>query len=114
VVMPRHKPTDLTRKTVRALSAYGVPHEKIALTLGIVHDTLVKYYKKELDTASSEACAKVAESLFRKATGDGPQSVAAAIFWLKTRARWRETSTIEEAAPGIEFVIVKPQRERDA
>jgi hypothetical protein len=30
----------------------------------------------------AKANTKVAESLFRKATGDGPQSVAAAIFWL--------------------------------
>ena len=47
----------------------------------------------ELDTGQIKATAKVAESLFRKATTDGhPQSVTAAIFWLKTRGGWRETA----------------------
>ena len=36
--------------------------------------------------------ARRAESLFRKATTEGPQSVTAAIFWLKTKGGWRETS----------------------
>lgn len=31
--------------------------------------------------------AKVADDLYREATGDGREAVTAAIFWLKTRAR---------------------------
>jgi hypothetical protein len=31
--------------------------------------------------------------VYRKATGEGRESVTAAIFWLKTRARWKETSS---------------------
>jgi hypothetical protein len=43
---------------------------------------------KELESGAIKANARVAESLFRKATsGDGRESVTAAIFWLKTRAR---------------------------
>jgi hypothetical protein len=53
-------------------------------------------YRPELDRAETEANAKVAESLFRKATGEGSQAVTAAIFWLKTRARWKEP-TLEAA-----------------
>jgi hypothetical protein len=34
-----------------------------------------KHYRDELDTGQVKASAKVAESLFRKAVGDGPQSV---------------------------------------
>jgi len=52
---------------------------------------LRKHYREELDTGHIKATAKVAESLFRKATTDGAQSVTAAIFWLKTRGGWRET-----------------------
>ena len=37
--------------------------------------TLRKHYRDELDTGQVKASAKVAESLFRKAVGDGPQSV---------------------------------------
>jgi hypothetical protein len=35
------------------------------------------------------------ENLFRRATGEGRESETAAIFWLKTRARWREVNTHE-------------------
>ncbi len=42
-----------------------------------------------------KANAKVAENLYRKATGEGRESVTAAIFWLKTRAGWKETSVHE-------------------
>jgi len=40
----------------------------------------------------------VAENLYRKATGEGREAVIAAIFWLKTRAGWKETSVQELAA----------------
>ena len=42
-----------------------------------------------------KANAKVAENLFRKATGEGREAVTAAIFWLKARAGWKETSVKE-------------------
>jgi hypothetical protein len=41
----------------------------------------------------------VAENLYRKATGDGREAVTAAIFWLKTRAHWKETSVHEVSGP---------------
>ena len=41
---------------------------------------------------------KGAESLFRKATGGGSQSVIAAIFWLKTRGGWREAAQSHKVA----------------
>ena len=40
----------------------------------------------------------MAESLFRRATGEGREGVVAAIFWLKTRAQWREVSLHEVSA----------------
>ena len=69
------------------MAAYGIPQDEIARVVGITKPTLEKHYRPELDRAETEANAKVAESLFRKATGDGAQAVTAAIFWLKTRAR---------------------------
>ena len=90
-----HKPDALHRRQVEAMAGYGVPEVDIARVLGIDPKTLRKYYRDELDTGHVKANAKVAESLFRKATGDGPQSVTAAIFWLKTRARWKETMVSE-------------------
>jgi hypothetical protein len=38
-------------------------------------------------------------NLFRKARGEGRESVVAAIFWLKARARWKETSAHELSRP---------------
>jgi hypothetical protein len=32
---------------------------------------------------------------YRKATGDGREAVTAAIFWLKTRAGWKDTTAHE-------------------
>ena len=41
----------------------------------------------------------MAENLFRKATGEGREAVVAAIFWLKTRAGWKETNVHEVGGP---------------
>ena len=72
------------------MAACGVPEVDIARVVDIDPKTLRKHYRDELDTGHIKATAKVAESLFRKATSDGAQSVTAAIFWLKTRGGWRE------------------------
>ena len=92
---PSHEPTPALRRQVEAMAAYGVPEIDIARVLHIDPKTLRKHYRDELDSGHVKANAKVAENLFRKATGDGPQSVTAAIFWLKTRARWKETTVNE-------------------
>jgi hypothetical protein len=86
-----HKPDAFNRRQVEAMAGYGVPEMAIARVVGIDANTLRKHYREELDTGQIKATAKVAKSLFRKATGDGSQSVTAAIFWLKTRGGCRET-----------------------
>jgi transposase len=88
---PPYKPTDETRKQVEALVGYGITEEQICQMIGISRPTLIKYYREEIDTGTAKANAKVAQSLYKKATGDGANSVTAAIFWLKTRAGWKET-----------------------
>jgi hypothetical protein len=92
---PSHQPDPLLRRQVEALAGYGVPEADISGMLAIDPKTLRKHYRDELDHGHVKANAKVAENLFRKATGDGRESVTAAIFWLKARARWRETSIHE-------------------
>lgn len=98
-----HKPTEKDRKQVYTLAGMGVRHEDIARVMGISKPTLLKYYRDEVERGDIEANAKVAEALYKKATGNGQGSVTAAIFWLKTRARWREVSVHEhtgaEGAP---------------
>ena len=96
-----HAPDPANRRQAEAMAAYGVPESDIACVIGIDPKTLRKHYRQELDQGHTKANAKVAESLFRKALGDGPQSVTAAIFWLKTRARWKEVSVHEHGGvPG--------------
>ncbi len=82
------QPTDEQRRTVRAMSGFGVPHGDIGTLLDIDPKTLRKHFRHELDRGSIEATAKVGQSLFRMATEGN--NVAAAIFWMKARAGWRE------------------------
>ena len=59
----------------------------------------------------------MAENLFRKATGEGREAVIAAIFWMKTRASWKETSVHERGGAAnlmplrIKRVIVDPEQD---
>lgn len=87
------EPTDEQRRTVRAMSGFGVPQPDIATHIGIDPKTLRKHFREDLDRGSIEATAKVAQSLFRMATEGN--NVAAAIFWMKARAGWREKQQIE-------------------
>jgi hypothetical protein len=89
----------MSRRNVEALAGYGVPEADIAGVIGIDPKTLRKHYREELRYGHVKANAKVAENLFRKATGDGRESVIAAIFWMKTRAQWKETQVTEMAGP---------------
>ena len=74
---------------------FGVPHLDIATFLGIDAKTLRKHFREELDRGTTEANAKVAQSLFTMATQG--KNVAAAIFWMKARAGWREKIGIKPA-----------------
>ena len=86
-----HRPDAGQRRQVEALAGYGVPEADIACVIEIDPKTLRKHYRHELDKAHIKASARVAENLYRKATGEGREAVTAAIFWLKTRAGWKET-----------------------
>jgi hypothetical protein len=87
-----HEPTEVTRKTVKAMTGYGIPQDDIALVLGINSRTMRKYYKAEIKVAAPEANAQVVQSLFKTAVGG---NVTAQIWWTKTRMGWREKPTDE-------------------
>ena len=103
---PRHQPDDAQRRQVETLAGYGIPEAKIASLIGIDAKTLRKHYRNELDYGHTKANARVAENLYRKATGEGREAVTAAIFWLKTRARWTETSVHEHTGDPDRPIIV--------
>lgn len=91
----KHEPTEETRKKVQLLSGMGIPQEQIAKLLEISVPTLLKHYRDDIDLGVLDANTKVAQSLFRMATGKKPVP-AAAIFWAKTRMKWRETEEAKE------------------
>jgi len=115
---PAYQPDEVSRRQVEAMAGYGVPETEIAGLLGIDPKTLRKYYRAELDHGHTKANVKVAENLYRKATGEGREAVTAAIFWLKARAGWREVTAHEIDSRSqvridqIEYVIVEPDGTR--
>ena len=94
---PPHIPTDQNRALIKALTGYGIPVDEIGRYVGLHPATIRKHYAEERATGTAHANAKVAESLFQAATSKELTSmrVTACIFWLKTRARWREVSRHE-------------------
>jgi hypothetical protein len=68
---------------------------QIARVLGVDLAALRSRFAAVLDTGGTKANSRVAENLYRKATGDGREAVTAAIFWLKTRAGWKDTTAHE-------------------
>lgn len=98
---PKFEPTQEERDNVAALVAFGIEQEIIRQMVRrprpngemkpISVPTLRKAFTHELGTGLALANSKVADSLYKKATsGKHPQAVTAAIFWLKTRAGWRD------------------------
>ena len=87
-----HEPTDVTRQTVQLHATVGTRQEVIADLLGIDPKTLRLYYREELDFATAKANAQIGGALFKKAkNGD----TAAQIFWMKTRAGWKEKMDVD-------------------
>ena len=101
---PPHKPTDDMRKTVEAMAGYGIPQTDIGLVVGISKPTLEKHYRVELDTGAIKANSKIAESLYKQATGG---NVTAAIWWTKARMGWSETMKHTGGDGGPITVILK-------
>lgn len=92
---PPHEPTPASRQLVQLHATIGTTQETIASILGIDPKTLRLYYREELDHASAQANATIGGALFNKAkSGD----TTAMIFWMKTRAGWREKHDINHTS----------------
>ena len=104
------------REKVRHLAGAGVRQDDIARIIGCAAKTLRKRCRDDLDRGVAEANAIVSGSLFAAAKGG---NVTAQIFWLKTRAQWREGAVRDDAAPagdaeaGSPVVLVLPDNSRD-
>ena len=115
--MPGRKPFTPTaeqRRTVLAMAGFGVPHDDISPVVGCSPPTLRKWFRHELDIATIEANARVAQTLYQQATKPG--NIAATIFWLKARAGWREKHDVQVSGPGggcMTVVFKSPNRASD-
>ena len=107
-----HLPTDESKRMVESTSGLGLPHEQIAILVGIDDKTLRKHYRTELDMGKAKANGQIAKTLFSKATGG---DTTALIWWTKTQLKWAETQKHEvsgqDGAPllsSIQVSFVKP------
>ena len=92
---PLHEPTPELRHIVQLHATIGTRQDDIANILGIDPKTLRLHYREELDLAAAKANAAIGGALFNKAKGG---DTAAMIFWMKTRAGWREKQEIDHTS----------------
>lgn len=64
---PPHKPTAAMRRRVSIAAGAGMPHDDIALAIGISTPTLCKWYASELSTEAHKRRMENFESLFSAA-----------------------------------------------
>ncbi len=106
---------EAVRERVRHLAGVGVRQDDIARIIGCSPKTLRKRLRDELDRGVAEANATIAGYLFAAAKAG---NIAAIIFWLKTRAHWRERNATDDPVPGADGpsnceVLLLPHNGRD-
>jgi hypothetical protein len=84
------------REKVAYLAGLGVPQDDIAKIVGCSPKTLRKRFRDELDRGVADAHAIIAGCLFAAAKAG---TIPAMIFWMKTRARWREQPPADGSLP---------------
>src|SRR5438309_10686013 len=92
---------ETVRDKVRHLAGVGVSQDDIAKIIGCAPKTLRKRCRDDLDRGVAEANAMVSGYLFAAAKAG---NVTAQIFWLKTRAHWREKTALEDPIAGGDSV----------
>jgi hypothetical protein len=115
--MSAFEPTDAHRKLVVAAARIGLPADTICQMIenpgtgkALSPKTLRLHFRAELDLAVERANATVAARLYSLALNG---NVAACIFWMKTRAGWRE-KVDHELSGDITIEVVRFGQERKA
>ena len=104
------------REQVRHLTGIGLRQEHIAKIIDCAPKTLRKRFRDDLNRGAAAAIATVANNLYAAAKGG---NVTAQIFYLKTRARWREGAAPADPVPDNDAesnsraVVVLPDSQRD-
>ena len=97
---PRAPIDDKIRQQVSICAGFGLSWEQIAGIVGINERTLRRRCQAEYNKGTSHVIVNVAKTLYQTATDRKDKGhVAAAIFFLKTRGRWRETDTRDDDKP---------------
>lgn len=84
--------TDKDRAQVERMAGLGLTQPQIANICGFSEDTLQRHFSAELANGVGKLNSAVAANLYSIATSRDNGAVAAAIFWMKTRGRWKETN----------------------
>lgn len=86
---------------IKTFAGMGVKLSDMALMIGISVDTIREYYQNDFETGSARANFNVAQSLYKKALGNGAGAVEAAKFWLRNRGGWRDVGVFDnDGTPG--------------
>jgi len=91
---------DKIRAQVKTCAGFGLSWEQISDVVGISARSLQRHCKREFQIGTSTVVVNVATGLYQTAI-DRKHSghVAAAIFFLKTRGRWRENHDRDDDKP---------------
>jgi len=87
------------KRLIRGLLSHGETPARVAEMVGVSEPTLRKYCADDIESAFSHTYNRIAMNLAQRAMSDSKDAVPAAIFWLKTRARWRETGDEQKTQP---------------
>lgn len=118
---PRHVPTEDTNNLVRGLAMAGTSHESMCAILieltgqAVSATTLRKHYDLHLKYGSMRANARVAAALYNAAiqVDKDPKFIQAAIFWAKTRMKWREHERQDDILSDALRALEKADLSRD-
>ena len=90
---PGFRPSTQQSREVAVMTALGLTPKEIGMVLNIEEKVLQYYYFKELNTSHKLANLMVARKALEMAmSGRFPDMTK---FWLKSQAKWKETSAVE-------------------
>jgi hypothetical protein len=107
-------PSDEQRREVMLLTGFRLKPDVIGLLirhpmtgLPLGGEAVRRLFPHELLAGKAMVDAKVAESLYKKAIGNGNQAVTAAIFWMKANAGWAEKGegAVDDRLPAGVLVV---------
>lgn len=81
---------------IRTMAACGLKPEQMALVFNIPTQELERVYFREIETGALEANVQVGATILSIASNPmHPQVMAAATFWMRSQAGWRDVRKVE-------------------